>query len=53
VSSERPSSEQLHAFLLGKVTAEEQKRIATYLDAHPEAQAELEAIDRQGDGLIA
>ncbi|MCX7701468.1 MAG: serine/threonine protein kinase, partial [Gemmataceae bacterium] len=49
----RPSREQLHAFLLGKVTAEELEQIVAYLDAHPEALAELEAVDRQGDGLIA
>lgn len=53
MSSERPSREQLHAFLLGKVTAEEQERIAAYLDAHPEVQTDLQALDRQGDGLIA
>lgn len=53
MSSERPSREQMSAFLLGKMTAEEQERIAAYLDAHPEAEAELHAFDRQGDVLIA
>lgn len=53
MSSERPSREQLHAFLLGKVPAEQQEQIAAYLDDHPEVRAELEVLDRQGDDLIA
>lgn len=53
MSAERPSREQLRAFLLGRVTAEEQERIAAYLDSHPEVTAELAALDGPGDDLVA
>ncbi|MBM3998903.1 MAG: hypothetical protein FJ297_05065, partial [Planctomycetes bacterium] len=49
---ERPSDEQLRAYLLGNVSADEQVAIAAFIDRHPEVISQLADAELQPDSLL-